>query len=439
MRRLNYIIPKPVDWKAIRILLLILSVTTFVSVLPGVAQVEEIAIGNTFGVGARAMGMGGAFLGIADDLTALYWNPAGLAQIRKFELQGSLSHDDINSETQFSGAQPTSAGRSKTRPNSAGIVYPLDARRGGFAIGLGYNRPQNFDSRIVIQGIDPSDDTTFGGLDVDETNSDHGGIGIWSFGAGVFISPNIILGASMDFWHGTHINELDSIATDVSNIDAELAGFGFHDTIDREYFGVGGRVGLLAYITDEVSLGLTAVAPMDIEVDEVWREETDVVFDDGASETESDQGAVLFNIERPFELGAGIAVKLLQDCLTLAGDIQFTDWTQTQYSIPPSDDVSLDNFERFYDKTVQIRVGAEYQFKRIDAYTRVGYMHDPIPFNAKEIESNRKFLTLGVGKVFDEVVKFDIAYIRGSWEESVDLLSTAQTSNRLFLSAAYRY
>ena len=103
------------------------------------------------------------------------------------------------------------------------------------------------------------------------------------------------------------------------------------DTIDREYFGVGGRVGLLAYITDEVSLGLTAVAPMDIEVDEVWREETDVVFDDGASETESDQGAVLFNIERPFELGAGIAVKLLQDCLTLAGDIQFTDWTQTQY------------------------------------------------------------------------------------------------------------
>ena len=71
--------------------------------------------------------------------------------------------------------------------------------------------------------------------------------------------------------------------------------------------------------------------------------------------------------------------------------------------------MSLDNFERFYDKTVQIRVGAEYQFKRIDAYTRVGYMHDPIPFNAKEIKSNRRFLTLGVGKVFDEVVKFDIA------------------------------
>jgi opacity protein-like surface antigen len=32
------------------------------------------------GVGARAMGMGGAFTATADDITAMYWNPGGLAQ-----------------------------------------------------------------------------------------------------------------------------------------------------------------------------------------------------------------------------------------------------------------------------------------------------------------------------------------------------------------------
>lgn len=36
--------------------------------------------GNT-GVGARAMGMGGAFVAVADDPSAAYWNPAGLTQL----------------------------------------------------------------------------------------------------------------------------------------------------------------------------------------------------------------------------------------------------------------------------------------------------------------------------------------------------------------------
>jgi hypothetical protein len=38
------------------------------------------------GVGARALGMGSAFAGLADDGTAAYWNPAGLATIRSREI-----------------------------------------------------------------------------------------------------------------------------------------------------------------------------------------------------------------------------------------------------------------------------------------------------------------------------------------------------------------
>ena len=35
--------------------------------------------------GTRALGMGGAFVAVADDSTAAHWNPAGLAQIRFFD------------------------------------------------------------------------------------------------------------------------------------------------------------------------------------------------------------------------------------------------------------------------------------------------------------------------------------------------------------------
>jgi hypothetical protein len=44
----------------------------------------------SLGVGAKALGMGGAFVGVANDVTASYWNPSGLCQIDQKEL--SLMH-----------------------------------------------------------------------------------------------------------------------------------------------------------------------------------------------------------------------------------------------------------------------------------------------------------------------------------------------------------
>jgi outer membrane protein OmpA-like peptidoglycan-associated protein len=43
------------------------------------------------GTGARALGMGGAFVGVADDATAAYWNPAGLAWTSGWEVTGMYS------------------------------------------------------------------------------------------------------------------------------------------------------------------------------------------------------------------------------------------------------------------------------------------------------------------------------------------------------------
>ena len=38
-------------------------------------------------VGARALGMGGAFTAVADDISAPYWNPSGLSRVAHFQLQ----------------------------------------------------------------------------------------------------------------------------------------------------------------------------------------------------------------------------------------------------------------------------------------------------------------------------------------------------------------
>src|ERR1039458_1672672 len=40
------------------------------------------------GPGARAVGMGEAFTGVADDVDAIYWNPAGLGTLKHAEITG---------------------------------------------------------------------------------------------------------------------------------------------------------------------------------------------------------------------------------------------------------------------------------------------------------------------------------------------------------------
>src|SRR5437660_11462918 len=40
----------------------------------------------SYGAGARSLAMGAAFLGVSDDASATYWNPAGLSQITRKEL-----------------------------------------------------------------------------------------------------------------------------------------------------------------------------------------------------------------------------------------------------------------------------------------------------------------------------------------------------------------
>ena len=405
----------------------------------GMGQVEEMAIGNTFGVGARTMGMGGASLALADDFTALYWNPAGMAQIQKFEFFSSFSHNRAGADTYFTGDEITTTSRSQMRPNAIGFVYPLIAKQGGLAIGFGYNRPQNFDYQTAITGIDPSSGTDFSGLSVDEIEANSGGIGIWSFGASVYVTKHVLLGGSLDFWTGNSLNHLDTTATDIVNIDSELSRFRYDDEIDREYSGIGGRVGILAHLTDNINLGLTLVSPTELAVDELWYQSTVEVYDDGEQLSDSASGSQIYDIERPFEVGAGVAVKLLNERLILAGDVQLTDWTQTRYDPAPAEDISDDNFEEYYATTLQLRIGAEYRIPIIDTHIRAGYFRDTVPFTDAEIENARDFLTVGVGKIFEDAIKFDVGYMLGTSQRSRNELTTERRTHRIFASAAYRY
>ena len=43
---------------------------------------------------ARALGMGNAYTGVANDFSAIYWNPAGLAQLQSSEFSFGLTYNN---------------------------------------------------------------------------------------------------------------------------------------------------------------------------------------------------------------------------------------------------------------------------------------------------------------------------------------------------------
>lgn len=65
----------------------------------------------SYGVGGRALAMGGAYYGVSDDASAAYWNPAGLAQVQRKELTTMQATLFAQTKlTYFSYAHPTKGG-----------------------------------------------------------------------------------------------------------------------------------------------------------------------------------------------------------------------------------------------------------------------------------------------------------------------------------------
>lgn len=76
--------------------------TILVSLLLGLplgAWAQESAQFLKIGVGARSTAMGGAYTAVADDVSAMSWNPAGLSQLSRREL--GATHAELTGNTRY--------------------------------------------------------------------------------------------------------------------------------------------------------------------------------------------------------------------------------------------------------------------------------------------------------------------------------------------------
>jgi long-subunit fatty acid transport protein len=430
------------------------------------AQGTEDAIriaDNEIGFGTRALGMGGAYAGVADDYSAIFWNPGGLAQMLKMEFWMDLSNlHYTNDATLNSNSQNSSV--NATKFNSIGMVFPVPVYRGSLVFALGYQKIKDFEyindySGISNQGTDwlsfsgvnpnnPDQIYDFFGLNVQKKGlvNDEGSMGQWSFAGALDVSPNLSVGLSLNYWRGTSDYTVDFLQTDsYGNFDTFPADFDSYQEnryISDTYSSLGLKLGGLLRLNPSARIGAGIEIPQSFTVKEDWGYDASLLFDDGFEDTFQDNASYEYDVHIPFRFEGGVALSL--GTVLASGSIKYTDWTQVKFN--SSDERYLNpEFKTDYRGTFKLQAGTEVGIPVLASQVRAGFIYNPTPLKGYDSGYNRKFFTLGYGVLFDRVIKLDLAYMYGWWKQlTSDDLNPAGTSedihyHKFLIGFSYRF
>lgn len=435
----------------------------------GAVAQEERAIDNFAGVGVRAMGMGGAFVGVADDFTAMYWNPAGLAQMQRREVQVSFLRNSRANDSVFNGTAGSSE-LTNTRFGSLGFVYPYPVYRGSLVLAAGFTRIKDFDWSLRLKGTDDNE------LTADHAFQHEGELALAGVSAALDVSPAVSLGMTLGLVSGEDeaVNEFDWADSQDNFPESRfLSRDTFADEYQRTPYLILGAMLRTPRDAPRYRLGATFAAGRAHKIrykftspvssgernpcnpDELLEEDYDsIACDDGTIGNFSDENlSNTYQLTLPFEFGVGVSAEALPG-LTLAGSLHLAEWSQSEYKGTDEYDLrAATSFETQYRDVLRYHLGVEYQMPVVALDLRAGYFVDPVPFvgprdpNSDDppirIEEDRRFITLGAGILLDEAVQVDLAWVRGAFKQveeySGNVLSEDYAINRLVVGVGYNF
>lgn len=444
-------------------------VVLFVAAIDVHAQaVQNVVLRNSFspiGAGARGVGMGGAFIAVADDGTAATFNPAGLAQLRRAELAivgfGSELSSSVNAST-FAQGNESSASHSAV--DFVGLAIPFEVGTRRLTFQLAYQRAVDLFGQgraVLVDELPLSalgvDDPGSVGVSVDVVPTQTGALHNISASAALQITDKLYLGTALNYWMGdwTASGTRDTVlfapapsgARASSSIrDRELSGIETQFEQAQSLRGFNLNLGFLLKHA-RVSIGGVLRLPFsgDYRLDELDRS---VFFDpSGSSSTPELEGfGVTTSLNWPRGGGLGIAFRPFTG-LTVSTDVSTTLWSRASIEQLPDGalltDTPLDadgnaiggftdrNFFDLLPKTLtstsdssQWRIGAEYlvAFSGVVVPLRIGSFRTTSPFT-DAIEggsSTIRGLTVGTGVNFDRFV-VDLAYERSESDVALGL------------------
>jgi len=377
-----------------------------------------LALANGFytpTVGPRAGAMGGAFIGLADDYSAVYWNPAGITQLKGMEM--TVTGHDVVSLTSRDGyvryygdtedrfALASRGATSETTNRIApGVFFFADAGplRSVFdKVGVAAYTLTEYGSKWsgddVFNGADfVPHDADFARKYLDGDMQDYESrIKTYVFSPvfGKEVVPGLSVGVTANIAY-SHFTLSDVyMETYVDTIEMPAAEDDYHLhlqpvqlTDDVIGWGYGATVGVLYRFNRQVSLGMVIRTPMTISYEGVYSATVS-----GGGEVNESAYTSDFEIKYPMWVGGGIAYRdFLFDGLTMTGDLQWTAWSSIDRidrnvvwgvwggGWTEEERAEFETSEFNWEDTVEVGVGFDYRLGR-SVSLNLGYRNSPSP------------------------------------------------------------
>ncbi|MCK5833852.1 outer membrane protein transport protein [bacterium] len=382
----------------------------------------------------RSAGMGGAGVASSEDYTALFYNPANLAYIYRFEMAGALQYDALSFESALDSSASGTGSDSYVKLQNIGGVIPLPTKRGGVSFALGFTRTNSFDRRIRANST--GDD----GLIYQIDESVKGGLGKFSLGGGIQISPMMSIGASIDLYLG---GERYSWFNDIQNpgetawpdsVERKI----YADDITDEYSGIGARFGMTLVPTRFVQIGAYISTPTSLIIEEDGISRFDSITT-GLETYQEDYDIVQsFEVILPWRFGAGLAIRPTEWIL-LAGDAEYVDWRQIEYDEPAwilSQNRLMDDS---YRATLRWSAGSEFTIPIASLKLRGGFSQEPIAYLENGKDRTRNTITGGLGYLVSDLVSLDLATQFSNWNIDETRLDGDYSLTSVWLGLSYRF
>ncbi len=401
-----------------------LAVVVLVTTATSVAA-QGVSLNRT-GSGARAAGMGNAFIAVSDDGTAASWNPAGLAQLREAEF--SLVHSTGRSNRSFEGFRAldgsavfTTLASGNTIADiefaSAAVPFRLSGRP--VTLQIGWRRLYELGARGHgdIRRVPVTPSTRAEGIIGGDFVTD-GSVNLWSLAGAVGITNRLSAGWSLDVyrsqwedrqtWSETPgiLGPSDFLSTKQSNrLSGHALNLGLLLAYPEVSVGFVYHGALQADLAQSLSVRSTLIDPFDLSSD--------------------------MDLQFPRSIGVGVAWRP-RPLLRLAVDVTHNEWTQFLVSEPSDSGVVLSFFDELPPElsatrdTVSLNLGMEKLFPTRGLFVplRLGAAYEPQGGRDPILRDDLDYYILAAGTgVNTNSLKFDVAleYLTGSVRSSENL------------------